>query len=137
MPIKLSQYIFDKIGVPSYKKYLDMAAFRHKLLSGNLSNISTPGYKAKDINFTDEFNKANGATTQLTRVTTHQNHIPIGNHPSKPPKVNREGIVDGEMNSVDIDREITQMTQNEILFTVGAKLLQRKFEGLRTAITSK
>jgi len=41
------------------------------------------------------------------------------------------------MNSVDIDNEIAEMAQNELEFTIAAKLLQKKFQVLRKAITSK
>ena len=46
-------------------------------------------------------------------------------------------VVKGELNSVDIDVEISDMAQNELLFTIGARLLQSKFDGIRKAITSR
>lgn len=137
--MKLTDYIFNGIRVPSYKKYLDLAAFRHKLISGNLANLSTPGYQSRDIQFSEEYNKANGTNrpVQLTKVTTHSAHIPIGRSQISSPNVREAKVVDGMMNSVELDKEISNMTQNELLFTVGARLLQKKFEGLRNAITSK
>jgi flagellar basal-body rod protein FlgB len=139
MPVenKLTQYIFDKMGVPTFRKYLDLSAYRHKLVSGNVANASTPGYRAKDIDFEQEFQSATGKTNHLEGVTTQSGHIPLGSHPQKAPKVAQDKVQEGEMNSVDIDREVSNMTQNELLYTIGAKLLQRRFEGLRTAITSK
>lgn len=139
MPVdnKLTQYIFNKMGVPSFQKYLDLSAYRHKLVSGNVANASTPGYRAKDIDFEKEFQKATGKTNHLEGVTTRPGHIALGSHPQKPPKLEQDKVQEGEMNSVDIDREVSNMTQNELLYTIGARMLQRRFEGLKTAITSK
>ena len=134
---KLTQFIFTKMGVPTMGKYLDLAAFRHKLVSSNVANVSTPGYRSKDIDFEQEFQKATGKTNHLEGVTTDPGHIPLGAHKGRPPKVNQVQLKEGEMNSVDIDKEVSNMTQNELLYTIGAKMLQRRFEGIKTAITSK
>jgi flagellar basal-body rod protein FlgB len=53
------------------------------------------------------------------------------------PVVNHEKVTSGDLNSVDIDREVPRMAQNELEFTTAARLLQKKFDGMRKAITSK
>lgn len=135
--MKLTEFIFDKMGVPKFGSYLDLSSFRHKLLAGNVSNVSTPGYKAQDIDFTKEYLKASGSSTQLAGVMTNARHLPTGAHQAKPPDVNRSGIEAGEINSVNVDQEIASMAQNELLFTISAQLLKRRFDGLRNAITSE
>lgn len=137
MENKITQFIFDKVGIPKQKKYLDMASLRHKLISGNVANVSTPQYEAKDIDFHSEFKKVTKAGNRVAGVTTHQNHIPTGQHQMKPPKIDAERVKSDELNSVNIDKEISNLTQNELLYDVGATLLQRKFEGLRKVIQSK
>ena len=41
------------------------------------------------------------------------------------------------MNAVDMDKEIANMAQNELQYTVGAMLLQRHFEGCIRRLQSK
>lgn len=137
MDNKIAQFIFNKVGIPKNAKYLDLASLRHKLISGNIANSVTPGYKSQDINFYKEFKKVTGNSEHLKGVTTHTNHIPTGQHQNKPPKINAEKVQNDELNSVDIDKEISTLAQNELMYEVGATLLQRKFEGLRKAIQSK
>ena len=137
MDNKITQFIFDKVGVPKSQKYLDLASLKHKLISGNVANVSTPGYKSKNFDFHSEFKKVSGEGSSLRGVTTNPYHIPTGSHEAKPPKVHSKRVEIGEMNSVDIDKEISTLAQNELLYEVGATLLQRKFEGLRKAIQSK
>jgi flagellar basal-body rod protein FlgB len=133
----LSKIIFDKIGVPTFRKYLSLGSFRHKLISGNMANIATPGFKAEDIKFQDEFSRLTKQTNHVAGAVTDPNHIPLGQHEQKAPHIDKTKIEDGEVNSVDIDREASNLAQNELLYTIGAQLLQKKFQGLRTAITSK
>ncbi len=137
MENKITQFIFNKSGIPKSQKFLDLASLKHKLISGNVANVSTPGYKAQSFDFHNEFKKVSGSGSSLRGVTTNPNHIPTGQHQAKPPKIQSEKVEIGEMNSVDIDKEISSLAQNELLYEVGATLLQRKFEGLRKAIQSK
>ena len=137
MTNKIANFLFAKTQVPRLEKYLDLSAKRHKLVSSNIANVSTPGYKSRDIDFQEEFNKATQKTNRLSGETTHSNHIPLGQHKDRAPEVKEARVENGEMNSVDIDREVSNMAQNELLFAVGSRLLQRNFESLRKAITSK
>lgn len=134
---KLTSFIFDKIGVRDYQKFLDLASTRHKLVSSNVANVSTPGYRSADFDFKGELAKISNKDKHLEGAVTHPGHIPTGNHPDKPVKVERQRVPSGDLNSVDIDQEVSKMAQNELMFTVGARLLQMKFEGLRNAIKSE
>lgn len=137
METKLTQFIFDKMAVPSFQKYLNLGSYRQKLISGNLANVSTPGYRAQDIRFQEEFNRATTKHGQVDGLVTHPSHLPLGNHPDRAPRVEREKVPDGEINSVDLDRQATTMAENELLYTVAARLIARRFAGLRSAIKSQ
>jgi flagellar basal-body rod protein FlgB len=134
---QLTKFIFDKIGVPSFQKYLTLGSYRHKLISSNISNVSTPGYQAEDIEFQDEFARMTQQSNHIEGAMTNANHIPLGAHPSRPPQVQHEQIKDGDINSVNIEEQASNLAQNELLYTIGAKLIKQRFEGLKTAITSK
>jgi len=134
---KLTNYIFDKIGVADYGKFLDLASLRHKLVASNVANVSTSGYKARDIDFQAELDRATGQSSHLAGTITQANHLPLGDHADRDPKIMKEKVQLGDLNSVDIDQEVPKMAQNELMYTMGARLLERKFRGLEKAITSK
>ena len=137
MESKLSNFLFKATGVDRCRQFLDLASLRHKLISGNVANISTPGYQAQDIDFKAELAKSSNQTGSIAGTVTHQGHIPFGQHQGRLPKINSTKVSQGDLNSVDIDLEVPKMAQNELEFTIGAKLLQMKFEGLRKAIVSR
>ena len=134
---QLTKFIFNKIGVPNFQKYLTLSSYRHKLISGNVSNVSTPGYQAEDINFQDEYARMTAQSNHLAGTVTNPNHIPLGNSEAREPQINKDAIKDGDINSVDIEAQALNMAQNELLYTIGAKLIKQNFDSLRNAITSK
>jgi flagellar basal-body rod protein FlgB len=133
----LSKFLFTKMGVPRFAKYLDLGSFQQKLISGNMANAATPGFESQGIGFQKEYERLTGQTNHLAGTLTHEYHIPLGQHTAKPPDVERAKIKDGDVNSVDIDQEVANLAQNELQFTIGAELLKRKFDSMRNAITSK
>ena len=40
------------------ERYLDLVTFRHELISSNLANVDTPGYRTQDIDFESEMRRA-------------------------------------------------------------------------------
>jgi len=134
----LKNIVFNKVGIPLYREFLNTASARHKLIAGNLANISTPGYRSKDIDFHNELNKVVNDKGHLKGVRTNAAHLPVGRSHLKGPDiiVNKSNNGNG-INNVDADAEIANLAQNQIYYSIGAKLLASKFQGLRTAIKSK
>jgi flagellar basal-body rod protein FlgB len=135
----IQNLVLGKSGIPLLKKFLDLSSFRHKLVSGNIANVSTPGFKSSDIDFHGELKKAAGENKEhLAGHLTHPAHIPLGRSRDGPPEiiVNKSKLTNG-INNVDIDKEVAALAENQIYFSVGARLLAKKFTGLKSAIKSK
>ena len=130
--------VINKVGVPKFKKFLDLTALRHKLIAGNIANSLTPGYKTKDVDFYEEFRRSMGTSRGIVGVTTNERHIPIGDSPRKGFKVieNKSGPTSG-VNNVDIDKEFTNLSVNQMNYTIAARMIRDKFDGLKKAITGR
>ncbi|MFH2050668.1 MAG: flagellar basal body rod protein FlgB [bacterium] len=137
MDNKIANFLFTKVGMPKFENFLNLSSLKHKLTAGNIANASSPGYRSQNIDFTEELNKASDNSRHIAGSITNASHIPLGHNANKSPEINQASINEGDMNSVDIDNEIAEMAQNELEFTIAAKLLQKKFQVLRKAITSK
>ncbi len=137
MANKIAEFMFQKTGIEKIGKYLDVAALRQKLVAGNLANVSTPGFGARDIDFQAEFSRVSGQGDKLVGYTTHANHIPLGGGPEGDPEVSTAKVIEGDMNAVDADHEIANLAQNELIYSISARLLQKKISGIRTVITSR
>ncbi len=129
--------LFERIALPKFESYLDLSSYSHKLTSGNVANLSTPGYESRSIDFKNEYLRLTQEKSSVQGLVTNARHIPLGDHPQRPPEVQHADVADGAMNSVDIDREVAEMAKNELRFTVSARLLKRKFDGIKKVITSR
>lgn len=133
----LKASIWDKTGVTKMAKFLDLAAYRHKLISGNLANSTTPGYAAKDIDFTTEMKQALGNGSVLAMRATDAKHISNAG-PNREIKVIEQGPqTEDDLNGVDVDTEVTNLAINQMNYTIGARILQKKVQGLQKAIRGR
>jgi flagellar basal-body rod protein FlgB len=106
--------MFERVG-GNIEQYLTLVSARQKLVSSNIANADTPGYRTKDIDFASELQhvleggKANAK--EVDGLTT------------KP---------DG--NNVDLDREARLLAENAFRFSMGATLARSELKMLRVAI---
>jgi len=120
-------------------KGLDAASLRNTVISDNLANIETPGFKKSDVVFEDELKKALTRTGPIQGMITNAKHIPIG-QPSVPqisPAVVRQNstTIRNDGNNVDIDSEMAAMAKNTITYSALAQLLNGEFSKLKSAIS--
>jgi len=133
----IKSVIWDKTGVNKFAKMLDLAAYRHKLISGNIANVETPGFNAKDIDFKKEIQEALGDGPELAMKATDEKHIG-GAGPQRQIKV-IETAPESEdaLNGVDIDEEVTNLSINQMRYTIGARILRNKMNSLSKAIKGR
>ncbi len=134
----IKNVVLDKSGFPLLKKFLDVSSLRHKLISGNIANVSTPGFKSRDVDFHGELRKAIGKDSRVKVMTTHPGHITGRRSSESSPEilVNKSRENNG-INNVNIDKEMAGLAQNQIYYSIGARLLANKFTALRNVIKSK
>ena len=121
-------------------KALDLRAQRHQVLASNIANADTPGYKARDFEFgTAMQNAMQGRSSAggVNMVLTSAGHQ-RGNGMSGPAalqyRTETQSAVDG--NTVDMDVERSSITDNALQYQILTQLINNKFQGLRSAISS-
>ncbi len=113
----------------------------HEVISHNLANVNTPGYKRSEVVFQDKLAAAiaalEGSQAQVAR--THPRHLPAG-EPVSLRDVEPEVVVRAETslrpdgNNVDLDSEIVRLSQNQLLYRSLTQILRMKLSQLRTVI---
>ena len=122
--------IFGKFWT-DLKGLMDYQVNRQAVISSNLANQDTPGYKAKDISF-DEHLKSRLALTR-----TNPNH-----KQSKSSQINYRTYTDpyerigNDGNTVDLDREMMKISQNNILYSSAVQTIQSHISILQNVIRS-
>ncbi len=102
------------------ERFLDMAALRQSLVSSNIANVDTPGYRTRDIDFEKEMQRAI-ATPDRTPDPVIQEVSGLLERP--------------DHNNVSIDRETMLLAQTQLQFQTGVALLKQEFKRIVTAIT--
>jgi len=102
------------------EQYLNLVAFRQTLVSSNLANIDTPGYRTRDIDFASELRRA---------------EMLAGEEPVTPSVREVAGLIERpDGNNVNLDREGLALAQTQLQFRTGVQLLRAEFRRLLTAI---
>lgn len=120
------------------KKALDFQSQRHLLISSNISNIDTPGYRAKDIDFKGALRDALGTAEGLALRTTHSRHL-------GPNKNNIKGLqaqpftepdpAKSNGNNVNIDKEMMKLAENQIAYNAAIQMTAKRASTIRAAIS--
>ena len=105
---------------------------RNDIIASNIANSATPNYKARDINFLDEFKKV---TNTGDIKITHTNHIPTKNYNISGKAFYRDPIIaslDG--NTVELSVEQMQFAENTMKYQTTLKFLNGKITKMISAI---
>lgn len=94
---------------------------RTELITANLANVDTPNFKAKDIDFAAEMQRANFHQSAEKAVAMYR--VPL--QPSQ----------DG--NTVDLDAEQARFSQNGMDYQSSLTFLNLQISGLKAAIEGK
>jgi len=120
-------------------KALDLCSLRHRLISMNVANVSTPHYRALDLRFEEalrsQMQKVHGS---LALYRTDRTHL---QSPSAPWNGAEHYIVQEEDtrigtdgNSVDEEREMAKMAENQLIYQSLIQVLSRKLLSIKSAI---
>lgn len=118
---------------------LDQRSRRSDVITSNIANSETPGYRAIGYDFEEQL-RSLANTDQRTRLkvtdTKHlHNAFTKADGTFEPDIFFRPTESVGEDgNTVDVDTEMAQMAQNQILFRSAVEMLNRKIGVIKYAI---
>ena len=113
---------------------LKLRAKRQELIAGNLANADTPGYKARDIDFRAELEKAVNSSSEI--ALTHPAHSDLSGNPVEGPEIlfrtpNHSAFDD---NSVDIDLETQAFSENSLRYQATLSFISSRVKSVMTAL---
>lgn len=116
----------------------NMRQTRHNVISSNIANAETPGYQAKKLDFENA----------LGRALNIEDMAPSGNEPghfmSGPGAIskvradiyeNPDVSVNPDGNTVDLEKEMSSLAENSIMYKAAVQLINKKMAALRYAAT--
>ena len=122
-----------KESLPGLEKALDLSYRRNQSISSNIANAETPGYRAADLSFGKELEKAFGKQDQEL-LQTNSKHLDISTQSNAHLIPDLSGATKADGNNVDLDIQMGQLAYNRGRYTQAATLLRKKLSMLSTAI---
>ena len=120
-----------------FSQALDLRAQRHQVLASNIANADTPNYKARDFSFESAMRSAMGEQGNVGLARTHAGHLGTATQNggiNLQYRRETQSAVDG--NTVDMDVERAQISENAMQYQVLTQLIGDKFKSLRSAMSS-
>ncbi len=99
------------------EKGLDAASLRQKVLADNIANLETPDFKRSDVKFDQVFQEALGQSENLVLKVTNSEHLTGTGESSGNVIVTDPGQLHSNGNNVNIDREMTNVAENNIYYS--------------------
>ena len=114
---------------------LEVRSQRMGVLASNIANAATPGYKARDVDFSAAMQREIGAALPMTQ--TRPGHIAPAGDPllaadALKYRIPTQPSVDG--NTVEADIEQAAYAENVVHYQASLTFLNSKIRGLRLAI---
>jgi flagellar basal-body rod protein FlgB len=99
---------------------LDLATFRQELISSNLANVDTPGYRTQDIDFESEIRRA---------------ELRLQGEPVAPHVQTVKGLIERpDGNNVSLERETLSLAKVQLQYRAGVELLRNEIHTIQSAI---
>lgn len=112
-------------GLDRLTRRLSYHTKRQEVLAGNLANLDTPGYRAKDVSFSETLTAATTAGGRLDRSMSFETRSTIAD----------DEAPDLDGNTVSLEGQVSKMTTNMVQYRSLAELLSRRIGMLRYAAT--
>lgn len=123
--------INDSAIMAALGRQMTQAVAKQAVSAGNLANVDTPNYRAREATFDDALK---GAVDKLEMITTdaRQMRAPGSDMPASREVDGLDSRRDG--NNVQVDRELLTMTRAAADFAAAQTALSAKFRLIRYAI---
>lgn len=116
-----------------------MRQIRKDLISSNIANAETPGYRAKKLDFENALARALDIDGLRGMSTSSDDHFAVGggSMANIRPDIydNPEGAITNDGNTVDMEKEMAALTENSIMYQAAVNLINKKMASLKYAVS--
>lgn len=113
--------------LPAMEQALNLRYERQGLIQSNIANMETPGYTSQDFPFARVMETAMQGSGTLSK--THARHIDLD-----PVDASTSRQFSKDKRPVDLDEEMVKLSENQLMYEIAAKIVGKKFDGLKYAI---
>lgn len=128
--------VTDGEALPVLERMVQFTARRHRLITNNIANLSTPGYRPADLSV-EAFQKQLGEAIDHRRAAERDG----GHQPLPPTELDAEtaghNLLFHDQNDRDVDRTMQSLVENFMSFRMASQLMRNHLELINTAIRER
>ncbi|MFS4459432.1 flagellar basal body rod protein FlgB [Bdellovibrio sp. HCB2-146] len=132
----MSNGLFDKT-TNALASSLALRQIRHNVTSSNIANAETPGYHAKKMDFENALARALDMDGANGLSTSNPEHFAVGGVSVSKTRPDiyedPEGAVNNDGNTVDLEKEMSALSENAIMYKSALQLINKKMAALKYA----
>ncbi|MGP7817511.1 flagellar basal body rod protein FlgB [Niallia sp. 01092] len=115
--------------ITSLENAINYSNTKQKVIAQNIANVDTPNFKSKEVTFKQSLTKA------LEANKTDPKHMDFTYNNSAPKIAAKKNVTyNNSGNSVDVDKEMTDLATNQIYYNALIERMNGKFNSLETVI---
>ena len=136
--------LFDSTTIPVLGEVMNFAQARHGVLAGNIANVNTPGYRTRDLSesaFQEQLKEALDESRQAS--TAAASEMSPGRWQSQPGdeirkvRASLDNILYHDDTNIDLEKQVAEITKNQLLHNFALTVLTDQFKLLETAISER
>lgn len=143
----MSLDITNNGAMPALERLVQFTEARQKVLANNVANLSTPYYRAKDLDI-KEFQRSLSKAIDRRRQSNSPNHYGMNPEDTADvsfkrdrikttPHTTDENVMFHDRNNRDLDRTMQDVAENVMTHQLGITMLKNQFDMLRLAIRER
>jgi flagellar basal-body rod protein FlgB len=129
----MSNSLFTDSATQAARLALDGMSQKQQLISRNLANVDTPGYHAQQMDFQSALKSVFNRPKEVQLASTNANHLSTAARKASFVLSDRPGgSFRADENNVDVDLELTEMSEIGINYQAVSQAISKKLELLKT-----
>jgi len=136
----MSSGLFQSSTIPILEQWVNFAQTRHNVLAGNVANLHTPGYQARDLSV-EEFQ------TRLKQAIEARDQQPAARSPgdataswtgmAAEAAKNPKSILYHDKSDDSVEFQVTEMVKNQLQHNLALTILTSQFRLLQAAVSER
>lgn len=128
--------LFDKT-ISALDTSIDMRRLRQNVISSNIANAETPGYKARKMDFEQALSRALDIEGKGRMHASNKEHFLVGQGPIANVTAdiydNPDVNMSNDGNTVDLEKEMADLASNSVLYRAAIQLINKKLATMKYA----
>jgi flagellar basal-body rod protein FlgB len=128
--------LFNSTAIPVLEQVVNFTEARHNVLAGNIANLDTPGYRARDLPPAQFQAQMKEAIEQRDRPSGEFSGVDRAKAVSEVGRSMRT-ILRHDDNNTGLENQVSEMSKNQMQYSLALSIMTSQFRLLQAAVSER